>query len=49
MNATNGHMFEGVDPQPAPRDPLARKERYKSFWQDYGTATTWTCAVMPAF
>lgn len=49
MNATNGHMFEGVDPQPASCDPLARKKGYKSFWQDYGRETTWTCAAMSAF
>lgn len=49
MNATNGHMFEGVDPQPASCDPLARKKGYKSFWQDYGTETTWTCAAVSAF
>lgn len=30
MNATNGHMFEGVDPQPVSCDPLARKKGYKS-------------------
>lgn len=39
MNATNDHMFEGVDPQPVSRDPLAGKKGYKSFWQDYGTKT----------
>lgn len=45
-NATNDHMFEGVDPQPASCDPLAGKKEYKSFWRDYGTETTGTCAVM---
>lgn len=30
MNATNDHMFEGVDPQPVPCDPLVEKRGYKS-------------------
>lgn len=46
MNATNDHMFEGVDPQPVSCDPLAGKKRYKSFWQDYGIETTQTCAAI---
>lgn len=48
MNATNDHMFEGVDPQPVSCDPRTRKKGYKSFWQDYGTETTWMCGALSA-
>lgn len=48
MNATNDHMFAGVDPHRFCVIPphLSGKKGNKSVWQDYGTETIKTCVTV---